>query len=236
MADGGIPPRVSAIHSLQHAWGRLLDNAGVLLTLSFILFLFDSPWTFIRFVWDATPYSAEWWLWYGSGALVSFFLITPFRFGFLWSALQVARGKPAHFEHFTRGFRHYFAIIAGSFLYGLSVVVGLLLFVLPGIYLAARMGLFPYRIMAGHAGPVAALKQSWALTKGHTASLLVYGVLFVLVSIAGALTFGILALVLFPYLFLAYGALYHQIAEPEPADTERVATVASAEPGDAAPA
>ena len=66
---------------------------------------------------------------------------------------------------------------------GIAILVGLLFFVLPGLYLWARFYLAPPAVMLDDRGPIEALGESWARTEGDTltvfgvaASILVLGV------------------------------------------------------------
>lgn len=83
-------------------------------------------------------------------------------------------------------------VIAGTVLYGVAVAVGLVLLVLPGIYLAVTLFFFNYRVVLEGENAVDALANSYSLTAGSRLQLLLLGVLFValglVVSLAGSPT------------------------------------------------
>lgn len=83
-------------------------------------------------------------------------------------------------------------LIAGTILYGLAVTVGLVLLVLPGIYLAVTLFFFNYEVVVEGENAVDALANSYSLTAGNRLQLLLLGVLFValglVVSLAGSPT------------------------------------------------
>lgn len=81
--------------------------------------------------------------------------------------------------------------LAISLMQGLAAGFGLLLFILPGIYLMARFLLALPLLVTENLHPVAALKQSWRLTKGHVLrtismfAILVLGFSLVVISVSG---------------------------------------------------
>lgn len=83
-------------------------------------------------------------------------------------------------------------LIAGTVLYGVAVAVGLVLLVLPGIFLAVTLFFFNYRVVVEGDNAIDALANSYSLTAGSRLQLLLLGVLFValglLVSLAGSPT------------------------------------------------
>lgn len=58
----------------------------------------------------------------------------------------------------------------------IMVILGLILLIIPGIYLACRLALAPIALFEENLGPIAAIKRSFELTKGHTLEML--GALF----------------------------------------------------------
>jgi hypothetical protein len=58
-------------------------------------------------------------------------------------------------------------LIIGFLLYAIAVVVGFFLLILPGVYVAVRLGFFMYAIMIDDLDAVAALKFSWDLVGGR---------------------------------------------------------------------
>lgn len=59
------------------------------------------------------------------------------------------------------------AFLVASIIYVGVVMIGLLLFVLPGIYLAVKLSLYPFAIYDEKLSGLKSLKRSWSLTKGH---------------------------------------------------------------------
>lgn len=81
--------------------------------------------------------------------------------------------------------------LAASLLQGMAVFAGLLLFILPGIWLFARLCLATPLVATSQPDPIEALKRSWQLTDGQALKIigmlgvLVLGLLLVTIGIAG---------------------------------------------------
>lgn len=81
--------------------------------------------------------------------------------------------------------------LAASLLQGMAVFAGLLLFILPGIWLFSRLCLATPLVATSHPDPIEALKRSWQLTDGQSLriigmlAVLVLGLLMVTIGIAG---------------------------------------------------
>jgi hypothetical protein len=88
--------------------------------------------------------------------------------------------------------------LAVSILYGLLVLAGLLLLVVPGIYLAVRYGLVAFLVADRRADVLGAFHQSSELTRGSRWSLLLLGLLLLVFNLFGAMLFGIGLLVTIP--------------------------------------
>jgi uncharacterized membrane protein len=100
-------------------------------------------------------------------------------------------------------------IVAGLIV-GFIVGIGLIFFILPGIYLAVRLMFFTYYIVDKEVGIMDSIKMSWALTKGGVINLFLLGLLFAVINFIGAMLFGIGLAVTLPLTFLATALLYRK--------------------------
>lgn len=97
-----------------------------------------------------------------------------------------------------------------SFLYGLMVVGGLILLVVPGIYLAIRFMFFSYYIVDKDAGIVDSLKMSWKLTDKAVVNLFLFDLLIIGLNILGAIALGVGLLVTVPISLISVTVLYRK--------------------------
>lgn len=97
-----------------------------------------------------------------------------------------------------------------SILYGITVILGLILFVIPGIYIAIRGMFFSYYIVDKDAGIMDSIKMSWNSTKGGVLNLFLFDLLLIGLNILGALVFGIGLFVTVPVSLLSVALLYRK--------------------------
>jgi hypothetical protein len=77
------------------------------------------------------------------------------------------------------------AFFLASLLGSVGIGIGILLLIVPGLYLLGRLGpLNPVVVAEGHRNPIAALSRCWALTRGHGWAVLG---LIIIVALAAAI-------------------------------------------------
>lgn len=94
--------------------------------------------------------------------------------------------------------------IGASILFGLMVAIGLLLLIVPGIYLALRYGQYMVAIVDRDLGVMDAFSYSSSITTNNRLQLLVLWLLSMLVIIAGLLACGIGLIFAGPVVWLAF--------------------------------
>jgi hypothetical protein len=97
-----------------------------------------------------------------------------------------------------------------SFLFGLMIVGGLILLVIPGIYLAIRFMFFSYYIVDKDAGIMDSLKMSWKLTNKAVINLFLFDLLIIFLNMLGAIAFGIGLLITVPISLISVTILYRK--------------------------
>ncbi|MFC1954569.1 hypothetical protein ACFLVZ_01950 [Chloroflexota bacterium] len=88
-------------------------------------------------------------------------------FGFMFAALRVARGEKPSVYDLIQPFKQFFTVIFSYVLSGIIVSLGVLLFIIPGIFFTCRLAFFPYLVMDQKTGVFGAIGGSWNMTKGH---------------------------------------------------------------------
>jgi uncharacterized membrane protein len=152
-------------------------------------------------------------------------------------ALRFTRGETAEFEDLWMSYPKFLEFLVGSILYGLLVLAGLVLLIIPGIYWAVRYQFFGYCILDRDVGPVAAIKMSGRITKGSWWNLFWLGILEFLVVLLGILACFIGLFWAIPTAMVAHAYAYMKLAAYEPAAAQMpVAAPAGAPPAEAPPA
>ncbi len=138
-------------------------------------------------------------------------------------------------------------VFGAMVLYGLLVMVGFILFILPGIYLLVRGIYIPYALVREDLGVIDAIRRSWALTKGFWwVTALRFG-WFALAAGAGSAVIAILAaapsmgpvsslldaawqmLVVSPFAIVFSRRLYEQVRDAKAKDAEAFHPLSSSE-------
>jgi uncharacterized membrane protein len=97
--------------------------------------------------------------------------------------------------------------LIGWMLYALMVWIGWIFFVLPGFIALLRFAFFPYFIVDKHAGPIHALKMSWAMTKDHVWDIFAFWAAIKIIIFFG-FSSGIGIVITWPISTLAYACYY----------------------------
>lgn len=136
-------------------------------------------------------------------------------FALIWIrfALAVHDGQQVQARDLLPDGTTFLNYLAVSVIYGVLVTAGLILLVVPGIYLAVRYGLASFLVADGRTTDVlGAFRQSSELTRGLRWRLFLFGVVLALVNIAGAILFGIGLLVTVPMSAFASALVYRRLA------------------------
>lgn len=109
-------------------------------------------------------------------------------------------------------------VIAASFCYGLILILGFVLLIVPGFIVMIMFQMYMYLIIDKGLGPIAALKRSRAITQGQKWRLFVFGLLIVLLNIAGLLCLLVGVFVTIPVSCIA-GVYIYDCLENGPRET-----------------
>jgi uncharacterized membrane protein len=101
--------------------------------------------------------------------------------------------------------------VIATILVGIIVMIGMLFFIIPGIFLGIRLQMYTWAIVDKQVGPLEALQLSWDITRGSVWNLILFGLLLGLVNILGLLALGIGMVVTGPLSMLATGYVYRQL-------------------------
>jgi hypothetical protein len=112
---------------------------------------------------------------------------------FLWIrfALAIHDARPISTRELFPSGLMFLNFLAVSIMYDLMVTAGLILLVVPGFYLAVRYGFAGFLIVEGRPNPIDAFHGSAELTRGVRGELFLFGVVLLLLNVAGALFCGV---------------------------------------------
>jgi uncharacterized membrane protein len=107
--------------------------------------------------------------------------------GLIRIALNFVEKKPSTYSDLFTYYNRTVNYMATSILYGMIIVAGIILLVIPAFYWGIRFQFFSYLVTEKNLGPIQALKASWQLTAGHTWQLFVYGLIVMGINLLGVL-------------------------------------------------
>lgn len=131
--------------------------------------------------------------------------------GWIYVMIELIRGNQPKLEDLFAKANVIIKYIFGSILYGLIVVVGLILLIIPGIIWAIKFMFTPYLIVDKEVGPMEALRMSSKMTNGLKWELLGLAVVLGIVNFLGLLALGIGLIITIPVTSLAYVAAYNKL-------------------------
>ena len=131
-------------------------------------------------------------------------------------SLAIVHNKIPTYYDLIKSFRTYvipWKSFLSSLLYCLIVLLGLIAFILPGIYLAIRLQFYKYiAVEHQHLKVTDILRESMRITQGHFWKLFAFLIVIILINIVGALPFGILLVITIPITLLAYAHVYKKLS------------------------
>jgi uncharacterized membrane protein len=140
--------------------------------------------------------------------------------GILTVTLKAARGQPAAIGEVFAGGRFFVPFLVGIIVQQILVGIGYALCFVPGVILLLGLWAWGYLVVDQGMGAVDALKKSWEMMKGHKMAMFVWGLLSVVVYVAGELACVLpVLLISLPMVFISSAWVYLRLkgeTVPEP--------------------
>lgn len=149
---------------------------------------------------------------YYLGLLISMILSTIFTLVFTKTLLDAYDEQELTFYF---DFKKFLYIFLANILYGIIVAIGVVCFIIPGIFFALRLQFFAFAIIEKDATPIEALRKSWQLSKGKTLPLLTVGLLMLAIAFAGAMLFLVGIIPALVIIYAAQAAAYKLLTEED---------------------
>lgn len=206
--------------ALAYGWRRMKANALLLFLATVVVVAVELPMQGNSMEFGGDPLEAIYALLFFAYAV----LFAPIiNYGADLIFLQGVRGDRVEIKRIFDGFGNYVNIILANLLVFGLFFIGLVVFIVPGIYVACRLAFTSYLVMDEELDPVAAVEASWRMTRGHAWKIFVLALLSILIFIGGLV---LLLVGLFPALMWAkasFASLYLSISQSnsaQPVETE----------------
>lgn len=150
-------------------------------------------------------------------SLASWILELIVAMGVIKIALEIHDNKRKRFIDLFYGAHLLLKYIASSFLYGLIVLAGFLLLIVPGLIWAVKFQYFSYFIVDKQLGPIEALKASAKITNGVKLNLFFLRLFIGGINILGAATLLVGLFITIPLGMMAQVFVYRKLGEKKSA-------------------
>jgi uncharacterized membrane protein len=185
---------------LSQAWKFTKEHLGFLLGYLVLSFLING-------LFSAANHKSDSFLIKLLGTIVGTFLCM----GLYNSALLIVKGVKPGFEQLYSNWPHFVSWFLSSLLFGLMVFMGLILFIVPGLYLVARYGLYPFFILDKGLGSIDALKGAERASAGRRWELFLLFMSCFGLNLLGFLLLGIGVLFTIPLTVIALAVAYRRL-------------------------
>lgn len=135
------------------------------------------------------------------------------RIGYTKIFLRIHDGESPRFIELFQEYKVFWRYLGVSILFPLAVLGGLILIIIPGFIWAVRFSFSPFIVVDMKIGPVAAMKESYAITKGQFWKIFGFWIVVALVNLLGLIIFGVGLLISIPLTTLAAVHVYRKLSE-----------------------
>lgn len=140
--------------------------------------------------------------------------------GIIHLMLQVHDGKKSPYKDITVPAPLFFRYLGASIIYGIIILLGLILLIVPGIIWALKYGQYKYLIIDKNLGVFESIHRSGEITKGAKWDLFLLGVLLGLINLLGALVLLIGLVATIPLSWMAVVYAYRKMLSATPASSQ----------------
>jgi hypothetical protein len=198
--------------AFRFAWRALWQHFGLFVA---ILLTFGAAWVILEAVVVGGQRLGLGIVLWAAAHLVFLVFFAGLEAGFARVCLDLYDGGSPTFAAAFARLRLGPKLLVGQIIYLILVLIGLVLLIVPGLYLASRLALFSFRLIDGEANLLGSFRASAALTHGVLAQLALLLVALFLLNVLGACVLGLGLFLTVPFSVLTLAAVYRQLAAKE---------------------
>lgn len=136
-----------------------------------------------------------------------------FSLGYIKNVFQALDGMEPQFSAYMVKLSQAGNYLLAGIIMGLLVGIGIILLIIPGIYIAMRLQFAMAYIIEEDADAIDALTRSWNLTKGHCLNLFLLFLIMIGLSILGMLLLFVGFFVTVPLIYMMYCYAFRKLVE-----------------------
>jgi uncharacterized membrane protein len=146
--------------------------------------------------------------------LIYYAIAIVFRLGYQKNLFQALDGEEPQFSAYGQQARKIGTFFVAELIYVILVTIGMLLLIIPGIYIALRLQFFIQLIVEEDTGIIDSLQKSWNITKNQEFSLFLLALVMLGISIVGFILLGVGIFIAFPLIELMKCYVYRKLNSP----------------------
>jgi len=139
------------------------------------------------------------------------------RIGYTKIFLRMSDGEKPKFSEIFSEYELFWKFLGVAILTALAVAGGLILLIIPGLIWAVRFSFAPFVVVDTKMGPVAAMKESYAITKGNFWKLVLFWLAVIGINLIGVILLGIGLLFTIPMTTFATIFVYRALSKAKAA-------------------
>ncbi|MEE4115236.1 MAG: hypothetical protein V2I37_03655, partial [Marinilabiliaceae bacterium] len=166
--NNNIQERPSFGRSFGQGMQVLGDNFLSLLLIIFIMMLVQGPAQFVRVTIQVGGFNLAIGVFALMALVYSFLVIPVFTYGANILFVHAVRKQKVDYNWMVKGFSDsYLNIILSNLLVFALVMIGIIMLLVPGIIISCRLVFVSRLVMDRNLDPIAAIEESWRLTRGY---------------------------------------------------------------------
>lgn len=146
--------------------------------------------------------------------IISMIFSLIFILGYTKNCFQALDDIEPQFSAYGKQAPKIFTLLISNLIFSFVVLIGIILLLIPGIYLAIRLQFFTAFIVEEDAGIIESLKKSWSITKGNEMKLFLLFLSMMGIIILGIILFVVGIFVAIPLIYTMYCYSFRKLNLP----------------------
>ena len=143
---------------------------------------------------------------------IALFIVGPISIGLATYSLSIVNEEDYSYNQIATGFKYFFKALFLYLLFNISVLIGTILLIIPGVVIFLMFSQIFYIIAENpQIGVIDAFKKSASLMKNKKLQYLGLGLRYILFFILGVFTLGIWWLWLTPQMYVSFAIFYKEL-------------------------
>lgn len=190
---------------IKKGWERTKEHARLLLKILLVFILLSLVSSIVNVTMEGSAIALL-------VNIASTIIQTVFEIGFITIGLEIVDGKKPGFKDLYSHYPLFLPFFLTSLIFWIMVLVGLILLIVPGIYLAVKYQFTSFVVVDKKLSYWTAIKKAGELTQGRWMKIFLFDLTLIGLNILGLLALGVGLLLTIPTSFFAAAYLYRKLS------------------------